>query len=63
LDGTPDVTRFADLLERAALGTVGAGIMTGDLLTVARKSAKNRQVSTVGFIDAIASRLEQKIRR
>ncbi len=37
--------------------------MTGDLLAVARKSAKNRKVSTEGFIDAIAERLEQKLRR
>jgi isocitrate dehydrogenase len=63
MDGTPDVIRFADALERAALGTVEAGIMTGDLLAVARKSAKNRKVSTEGFIDAISQRLEQKIRR
>jgi isocitrate dehydrogenase len=63
LDGTPDVVRFADLLERAALGTVEAGIMTGDLLAVARKSAKNRKVSTVGFIDAIAERLRRTLKK
>jgi len=37
--------------------------MTGDFLTVARKSAKNRKVSTEGFIDAIAERLERTLRR
>jgi isocitrate dehydrogenase len=58
MDGTPDVIRFADTLEQAALRTVEAGVMTGDLLAVARKSAKNRKVSTEGFIDAIAERLE-----
>ena len=63
LDGTPEVIRFADLLERAALGTVEAGIMTGDLLAVARKSAKNRKVSTEGFIDAISDRLRRTLRK
>jgi len=42
---------------------VEAGVMTGDLLTVARKSAKNRKVSTEGFIDAIAERLERTLHR
>ncbi len=63
LDGTPDVIHFADALERAALGTVEAGIMTGDLLVVARKSARNRKVTTAGFIDAIADRLRHTLRR
>ncbi len=63
MDGTPEVIRFADILERAALGTVEAGIMTGDLLAVARKSAKNRKVSTEGFIDAIAERLRRSLGR
>jgi isocitrate dehydrogenase len=63
MDGTADVVRFADRLERAALATVEAGIMTGDLLTVARKSAKNRKVSTEGFIDAIAERLRRSLAR
>jgi len=61
LDGTPDVIRFAAALERAALGTVEAGIMTGDLLAVARKSAGNRRVTTEGFIDAIGGRLRRSL--
>ena len=63
LDGTPDVVRFAAALERAALGTVEAGIMTGDLLAVARKSAGNRRVTTEGFIDAIGGRLRRSLVR
>ncbi|HNS55377.1 MAG TPA: hypothetical protein PKH25_11430, partial [Syntrophales bacterium] len=52
-----------DALERAALATVESGVMTGDLLAVATKSAKNRKVTTEGFIDAIAERLERSLRR
>jgi hypothetical protein len=33
------------------------------LLAVARKSAKNRKVSTEGFIDAIAERLQHSLGR
>ena len=63
IDGTADVVRFADALEKAAIGTVESGVMTGDLLAIARKSAKNRQVSTEGFIDAIAGRLQRNLGR
>ncbi len=57
LDGTPDVVRFADCLEKAALTTVEEGVMTGDLLLVAEPNPANRKVNTEGFIDAIAERL------
>lgn len=59
LDGTPDVVRFADCLEKAALTTVEEGIMTGDLLLVAEPNPANRKVNTEGFINAIAARLEK----
>ena len=58
LDGTPEVMRFADCLEKAALTTVEEGVMTGDLLLVADPNPANRKVNTEGFIDAIAERLE-----
>ncbi len=57
LDGTPEVMRFADCLEKAALTTVEEGVMTGDLLLVAEPNPANRKVDTEGFIDAIAERL------
>ncbi len=57
LDGTPEVMRFADSLEKAALTTVEEGVMTGDLLLVAEPNPANRKVNTEGFIDAIAERL------
>ncbi len=57
LDGTPEVVRFADCLEKAALATVEEGVMTGDLLLVAEPNPANRKVNTEGFIDAIGERL------
>jgi isocitrate dehydrogenase len=59
LDGTPEVMRFADCLEKAALTTVEEGVMTGDLLLVAEPNPANRKVNTEGFIEAIAKRLEK----
>ena len=61
LDSTPDVVNFADALEAAALETVEAGVMTGDLLLLADKKPSNRKVNTQDFIDAIAGRLKGKI--
>jgi isocitrate dehydrogenase len=61
LDATPDVVLFADRLEAAALETVEAGVMTGDLLLVADASPKNRKVSTGAFIDAVAENLKRKL--
>jgi len=58
LDGTPAVVGFADALEAAALQTVEAGIMTGDLLLLADKKPSNRKVNTERFIDEIADRLK-----
>jgi len=59
LDGTDDVIRFADTLEKAAFATIEGGTMTGDLLLIADPDPANRKVSTEGFIDAIAERLEK----
>jgi isocitrate dehydrogenase len=59
LDGTDDVVRFADTLEKAAFDTIEGGTMTGDLLLIADTDPANRKVSTEGFIDAIAGRLEK----
>ncbi len=61
LDATPEVGSFADKLENAALSTVASGVMTGDLLSVARPSPKNRKVNTEAFIDAIAKTLRKKL--
>jgi isocitrate dehydrogenase len=61
IDATPEVGSFADKLEKAALYTVASGIMTGDLLSVAKRNPKNRNVNTEAFIDAIAKNLRKKL--
>jgi isocitrate dehydrogenase len=61
LDGMPDAVVFADHLETAAIETVEAGVMTGDLLLVADRNLKNRKVSTGDFIDAVADHLQGKL--
>lgn len=61
IDATPDVVSFADNLEEAAISTVEAGVMTGDLVLVADKNRNNTKVTTEAFIDAIAENLRKKL--
>ena len=61
LDGTSEVVAFAGKLEEAAIETVEAGIMTGDLLMVAEDASRNRKVNTENFIEFIASNLQRKL--
>jgi isocitrate dehydrogenase len=61
LDRTPEVIKFADNLEEAAITTVESGTMTGDLLALAEKKTSNKKVNTEGFIDAIASTLQKRL--
>jgi isocitrate dehydrogenase len=60
LDGTPEVIKFTEKLEEAAITTVESGTMTGDLLALAEKKASNKKVNTEAFIDAIATTLQKK---
>ena len=61
LDGEADLVDFANKLEESAIETVESGIMTGDLLLVAKKSPNNEKVNTEKFIDAIVERLHRKL--
>ena len=56
LDGLPELQAFADRLERATLGTIEAGEMTGDLARITTLP-NPRSLSTEEFITAIAGRL------
>ena len=56
LDGTPELAEFARKLEKATLGTIEDGIMTGDLARLADPAAK-KIVNNWEFIDEIAARL------
>lgn len=61
MDSTPEVIKFADKLEEAAIATVEGGTMTGDLLALAENKSSNKKVNTEGFIDAIAETLHKKL--
>ena len=63
LDGEVGLFDFADKLEEAAIETLESGIMTGDLLLVAKKIPNNKKVNTEKFIDAIVERLHRKLQR
>jgi isocitrate dehydrogenase len=56
LDGTPELGAFAKGLEAAALQTIEAGEMTGDLAKLARP-APARALDSWEFTGAIAKRL------
>ena len=56
LDGTPELAEFARKLEKATLGTIEDGIMTGDLARLADPAAR-KIVNSWEFIDEIAARL------
>ncbi len=58
LDGTPGVVDFCERLERAAVGTIESGVMTGDLVRVAAPEPAAKQVNTVQFVDAVRDALE-----
>ncbi len=56
LDGTSEVIKFAERLERAVVDTIEAGTMTADL-SLLRGRTKESAATTEGFIDAVSRRL------
>lgn len=56
LDGTPELSEFARRLERATLGAIEDGYMTGDIARIAHPVAKN-VLDSWEFIAAIRERL------
>ena len=58
LDDIPELVNFADRLEKATIDTIEGGTMTGDLARIS--TLENvRKVSTLDFIKAVRSTLEQ----
>ena len=57
LDNLPDLIRFGQRLEDAALGTLKDGVMTKDLLPLTEPGFPARGVDSEEFLDAIAARL------
>lgn len=59
IDGTPDVVKFGQLVEKATLDTVQVdGKMTKDLALAEGKTDRASYVTTEEFIHAVASRLK-----
>ena len=60
LDGTPELSDFADKLERATIETIESGIMTGDLALLSTLENK-KKVSTEEFLLAVGETLKKMI--
>jgi isocitrate dehydrogenase len=58
LDGTPDVQKFADTLERVCVETVESGRMTKDLALLVPGGESN-WLTTEDFLDAIDQELQR----
>jgi len=61
LDNLPELARYADALERASLGVIEDGEMTGDLARIASPAAK-KVLNSHDFMVAIASRLAKELK-
>ena len=56
LDELPELTAFADKLEKATIDTIESGVMTGDLYLLSTLENK-KKVNTEEFLDAIHDKL------
>ena len=61
LDGTPEVTRFGEALEKAVLGCIEEGIVTKDLVPLMTPQPAKYE-TTEGFLDAVAKKLQQAVK-
>ncbi|MGE0191332.1 MAG: NADP-dependent isocitrate dehydrogenase [Planctomycetota bacterium] len=63
LDGTPDVVRFAETLERVCIESVEQGEMTKDLALLIKGDAMTDAdwLTTEGYLDAIERRLKEAL--
>ena len=60
LDGSSELTEFADNLERATIQTIEDGVMTGDLYMLSKLENK-KMVDSRTFLEEINSRLSQMV--
>ncbi len=58
LDGNTALVDFAHKLEKAAIDTIESGVMTGDLAGLWEGKNPAQKVTTQGFLDAVAQRLD-----
>ena len=61
LDSLPELTAFGAALEQACYDVLNGGTMTGDLIRMSEPGLQLTQVTTEGFIDAVAARLAQRM--
>ena len=62
LDGTPELVRFARLLEEKTIETVEKGYMTGDLKAIFRKEGvEPKALTTKEFLQKIADALKEEL--
>ncbi len=61
LDGIPALVAFAGKLEAAAIETIESGIMTGDLVSLWEGEVPAKKVTSLEFLRAIRTRLEEKL--
>jgi isocitrate dehydrogenase len=59
MDGTPDVVRFAETLEKVCVDVVESGKMTKDLAILIR--ADHPYLTTDAFMDAIDEELKRRM--
>ena len=59
LDKNDDLVRFADKLEKAALNTIEAGIMTKDLALLAE--GDKQVVNTMEYLEEVTERLKKSL--
>jgi isocitrate dehydrogenase len=59
VDGTPDVQRFAETLEKVCVSTVESGQMTKDLAILISKDQP--WLTTEGFLDALDENLQKSM--
>ena len=57
LDGIPELTAFAQKLERAAIDTIESGVMTGDLAGLWEGEKPAQKVTGLEFLRAIRTRI------
>ena len=63
LDSTPDVVKFAELVESATVNTVQEDeIMTKDLALILGKTDRSSYVTTEEFIEAVHKRLDSEFK-
>jgi len=60
LDNIPELTTFAEKLEKATVQTIEEGVMTGDLYVLSTLPNK-RKVNTEQFLDEINDRLSRAV--